>query len=84
MSRFLRIDDLLSSALENGKDLDLPGQAHKDKTNTVVFSSRPANAELSDESAFADLKNVMEFVLNADGAFAEAVGLDPSPIDPAS
>lgn len=79
MSRFLRIDDLLWSALKTSKSLELPGQAHKDKTNTVVFSSRPVNAELSAETAFADLKNVMEFVLNADAAFAEAVGLDPSP-----
>ena len=84
MSRYLRIDDLLWSTLKTTKTLDLPGQAHKDKTNTVVFSSRPVNAELTAETAFADLKNVMEFVLNADAAFAEAVGLDPSPTDVAS
>lgn len=57
---------------------ELPGQLHKDKTNTIIFASRPVGPELTAETAFTDLKSVMEFVLAADGAFAEAVGLDPS------
>lgn len=79
MSRYLRLDDLLWSALRMAKHPELPGQAHKDKTNTVVFSSRPVDAGLTAEVAFSDLKSVLEFVLASDSAFAEAVGLDPSP-----
>jgi hypothetical protein len=81
MSRYLRIDDLLWSALKTTKALELPGQSHKDKTNTVVFVSRGLNADLTAETAFSDLKSVMEFILNSDSAFAEAVGLDPNPVE---
>lgn len=79
MSRYLRIDDLLWSNLRAAKGPELPGQVHKDKTNTIVFSSRPLNEHLTAESAFSDLKSIMEFVLSADAAFAEAVGVDPAP-----
>ena len=62
-----------------------PTQRDPSATTTAIETkSRPVNAELTAETAFADLKNVMEFVLNADAAFAEAVGLDPSPTDVAS
>ena len=77
MSRYLRIDDLLWSTLKTSKQLELPGQAHKDKTNTVVFATRPLDSGLTAEIAFTDLKSVMEFVLGAETAFAEAVGVDP-------
>jgi hypothetical protein len=79
MSRYLRLDDLLWSALKAAKQPDLPGQAHKDKTNSVVLSSRPVDGNLTAELAFSDLKSSMEFVLASDAAFAEAVGLDPAP-----
>ena len=77
MSRYLRMDDLLWSALRASKQVDLPGQMHREKTNTVVFSSRPLDATLTAEMAFTDLKAVMEFVLASDVAIAEAVGVDP-------
>lgn len=78
MSRYLRMDDLIWSALRGSK-LELPGQAHRDKTNTVIFVARPLDAALTAEVAFADLKSIMELVLASDGAIAEAVGIDPQP-----
>lgn len=80
MSRYLRMDDLLWSALRTGKPLELPGQAHQDKTNTIVFVTRPIDSSLTAELAFADIKTVMEFVLAADNPIAEAVGIDPGPV----
>lgn len=82
MSRYLRMDDLLWSVLKTSKQLDLPGQVHREKTNTVVFACRPIDAALTAEVAFSDLKSVMEFVLASDAAIAEAVGIDPSPSAP--
>ena len=80
VSRYLRMDDLIWAAFR-ASNSDLPGQAHRDKTNTVVFSSRPVDSKLTAELAFSDIKTVMEFVLASETAVAEAVGIDPTPSD---
>lgn len=81
-ARYQRIDDLLwqqwrGSALSHS----LPGSIHHDKANTIRFVLRNVGNELSAEEAFNDVKNVLEFIVSAESALAEAVGVDALPGD---
>jgi hypothetical protein len=71
-----RIDDLLWHQWR-AQHADLPpGAKHQDKANTIRFLSRPLTADMAAETAFNDVKATLEFLLGAESALAEAVGLD--------
>lgn len=71
-----RIDDLLWHQWRIQQSGLPPGAKHQDKANTVRFLSRPLAAELTAEMAFNDVKSILEFLLGAETALADAVGLD--------
>jgi hypothetical protein len=73
-----RIDDVVWHQWRNQQTGLPPGAKHQDKANTVRFLSRPITPELTAEAAFNDIKQVLEFLLTAEAALAEAVGLDAS------
>ena len=80
-SRYQRLDDMLwrqwRASLGGGS---LPtGSVHQDKANTVRFVLREVGADLNPEAAFNDVKQVLEFLVSADVAIAEAVGVDLTP-----
>lgn len=76
-SRYQRIDDLVWNAWRVlPEDSRLPGGLHQDRANTVRFGQRPLSAALSPEVAFSDLKTVLDFIVGADAAFAEACGVE--------
>ncbi len=52
------------------------GARHQDKANTVRFVSRPIGPEVTAETAFNDVKTVLEFLLTVEASLADAVGLD--------
>lgn len=54
----------------------LPQALHQSRANTVRFVQRPLATELSPELAYQDLKVVLDFLISAESAFAEACGLD--------
>jgi len=83
-ARYQRIDDLVWQRWRTSNTDALPPGSVPDKSNTVRFVSRPMDAELTAESAFNDVKCVLEFVLGVDSALAEAIGLDPTFADEAS
>ena len=64
------------------KESALPGAEHKDKDDTVRFVMRDLTPELTAEQAFTDTKRVLEFVVQADQALGDAIGVDPSMDDP--
>jgi hypothetical protein len=43
----------------------------------VQFLGRPVSIELTAETAFNDVKNVLEFRMTTETALADAVGLEP-------
>lgn len=55
------------------------GARHQDKANTVRFVSRPLAVDVTAETAFNDVKTVLEFLLTAEAQLAEAVGMDAGP-----
>lgn len=54
----------------------LPGARHHDRANTVRFVSRPIAPELTAETAFNDVKSVLEFLMTAEAPLGEAIGLE--------
>ena len=79
-ARYQRMDDLLWQQWRAGSVTSAPpAAAHLDKANMVRFARRPVDAELTGESAFNDVKCVLEFLLAADAPLAESVGLDALP-----
>jgi len=83
-ARYQRIDDLLWRDWKTHKDGPLPGAEHKEKDNTVRFVMRELNADLTAEVAFSDTKRVLEFVVQADAALADAIGVDAVTLDEAA
>jgi hypothetical protein len=74
-----RIDDLVWHqwrALPAGVP---PGAKHQDKANTVRFLSRPLSSDLTAETAFNDVKAVLEFLMTVESQLGEAVGYDTGP-----
>lgn len=57
------------------------GARHQDKANTVRFVSRPLGPDVTAESAFNDIKSVLEFLLTVETQLGDAVGLDALPGD---
>lgn len=75
-ANYNRIDDVLWHlwrVLPAGAPL---GSKHLDRANTVRFLSRPITSDLTAEAAFNDTKNVLEFLMTAEAALAEAIGFD--------
>jgi hypothetical protein len=79
-ARYPRLDDILWR-LWRTKSNTLPGAVHQEKANTILFVSRPVSKELTLELAFTDLKTILEFLLGAADALAEAVGFDLTPAE---
>lgn len=76
--RYPRMDDLLWDHWRSAVGAGLPpGSAHQAKANTVLFVQRPVAVELTADVAFNDLKLVLETLLAAGAALAEAVGFEP-------
>jgi hypothetical protein len=76
-ARYQRIDDLIWHGWKaQAAEALRPGAAHQEKANTVRFLMRPIGGDLTAEAAYNDVKAVLEFVMSADAALAEAVGLD--------
>jgi hypothetical protein len=78
-ARYPQLDDTLWRSWRSLASATLPGAVHESKANTLCVCSRPLNPELTPEVAFTDVKAVFDFILAADDALAEAVGLDLSP-----
>jgi hypothetical protein len=70
-----RVDDVVWHQWRNQQST-CPGALHQDKANTVRFVLRPLSAEVTAETAFNDVKNVLEFLLTVESSLADAVGLD--------
>lgn len=79
-ARYNRVDDLVWYQWRN-QQVGLPGSRHQDRANTVRFAARPLGPEVTAETAFNDVKTVLEFLLSAEASLGEAVGLDASPGD---
>lgn len=76
--RYPRLDDLLWNHWQSDADRSLlPGASHHIKSNTVLFVRRSVTSELTGDVAFNDVKLVLEKMLGAGAAIAEAVGFEP-------
>lgn len=76
-ARYQRIDDLLWSLWRGAAAAaSSAGAVHQANANTIRFVSRPIDSSLTAETAFNDVKGILEFLLTADSKLAEAVGLD--------
>jgi len=76
-ARYQRIDDVLWHHWRGTQpEGAIPGAVHQDKANIVRFALRPIAGDLIPETAFNDVKTVLEFVLSADAPLASAVGVD--------
>jgi hypothetical protein len=78
VARYPRLDDLLWNHWRFAAGGSLPpGSAHQVKANTILFAQRPVTPELTGDVAFNDVKLVLERLLSAGTAIAEAVGFEP-------
>lgn len=77
-SRYGRLDDVVWHQWRTQQS-NVTGARHQDKANTVRFVSRPLSNDVTAETAFNDVKLVLEFLLTAEAVLGEAVGLDPAP-----
>ena len=71
-----RVDDVVWHQWRTQQNGVPPGAKHQDKANTVRFLSRPISPELTAAAAFKDVTTVLEFLMTAEGALAEAVGVE--------
>ena len=76
--RYQQLDDAIwhEWKLARGQDLP-PGSRHVERANVVLFVVRPLSVSLTTELATDDVRQVLDFVLRADRAFASACGVDP-------
>ena len=75
-AKYNRVDDVIWHQWK-AQASQPPGARHRDKANTVQFLARPLSIELTAETAFNDVKNVLEFLMTTESPLADAVGLDP-------
>src|SRR5262245_47478798 len=73
-ARYNRVDDVVWHQWR-AQQPNYAGARHQDKANTVRFVSRPLNVDVTAESAFNDVKTVLEFLLTVEAQLGEAVGL---------
>jgi len=76
-ARYQRIDDHIWKHTVAAGGGSRPGAAHRQRSNSICFVSRPLDGSLNAEIAFNDVKDVLEYLLSTDSVLAEAVGLDP-------
>ncbi len=77
-ARYNRVDDVIWHQWRV-QQANYAGARHQDKANTVRLVSRPIGPEVMAETAFNDVKTVLEFLLTVEMQLAEAVGLDVAP-----
>jgi hypothetical protein len=78
--RFPRLDDGVWYHWRTSMGDSLPpGSMHQEKANTVRFMLRALDAELTRETAYADVKSVLEFLLSADAILASTIGVEFNP-----
>ena len=77
-SKYFRLDDVVWHQWRVQQP-NVAGARHQDKANTVRFVSRPLALEVTAETAFNDVKTVLEFLLAIEPSLGAGVGLDPSP-----
>lgn len=83
-SRYLQIDDRVWALWSaSGAKAPLPGADHLKKANTVRFVSRKVSNDLSAETAYNDIKMVLDFACATDTAnvLGSVVGVDNGPAD---
>ena len=74
-AKYNRVDDVVWHQWK-AQSSQPPGARHRDKANTVQFLGRLLSVELTAETAFNDVKNVLEFLMTTETALADAVGLE--------
>ncbi len=74
-ARYNRVDDVVWHQWRT-QHSTYAGARHQDKANTVRFVSRALGPDVTAETAFNDVKTVLEFLLTVEAQLAEAVGLD--------
>lgn len=77
-ARYLRLDDVIWRQFKS-VSAEYPGSLHDERANIVRFVQRSLGPELAPEANFNDVKAILEFLMGADGAIAEAVGVDATP-----
>jgi hypothetical protein len=77
-ARFNRVDDVLWHQWQLAGQERMEGTKHQDRANTIRFVRRPLSSELTGEIAYNDVKAILEFLLSAEAALGEAVGLEPT------
>ncbi len=77
-ARYQRLDDALWRQARIAA-VALPGASHLERANTVRFVQRSVDSNLTTESAYGDVKTILEFIISSDQAIAEAVGLELAP-----
>ena len=70
-----RIDDVVWHQWRNLQPTSI-GARHQDKANTIKFVSRALGPEVTAETAFSDVKMVLEFLLTVEMQLADAVGFE--------
>lgn len=70
-----RVDDVVWHQWRNIQP-NTVGARHQDKANTIRFVSRPIGSDVTAETAFNDVKAVLEFLLTVETQLADAVGLE--------
>ena len=70
-----RVDDVVWHQWRNLQP-NTVGARHQDKANTIRFVSRPIGFDVTAETAFNDVKAVLEFLLTVETQLADAVGLE--------
>lgn len=79
-ARYNRVDDVVWHQWRT-QQATYEGARHQDKANTVRFVSRALSSDVTAETAFNDVKTVLEFLLTVESQLADAVGLDVAPGD---
>jgi hypothetical protein len=74
-AKYNKVDDAVWLHWRNQQTAH-PSAAHQDKANTVRFFSRPLSAEVTAETAFNDVKSVLEFLLTIESALSETLGVE--------
>ena len=77
MGKYPLLDDAVWNAPE-GPQKRFGGAVHQHATNTIRFVSRPVNASLSTQQAYADTKAVSEFLLELADPLGKVIDVAPT------
>ena len=76
-SKYPLLDDKLWNTWKTSSQASaMPGATRHEKASTVGFVSRALDAALSPQTAFNDVKHVLDFLLGSGATIADAVGID--------